>query len=143
MDMGKKKCAVHRYDTRLLPQALLYGAVAFLGFAGDYGMLWLLTEGLGLYYLYAVPIAFVFGLAVNYLGGRLWVYSKGGRNRGLEISAFLLISLLALLLTEGLMYVLTDLLGAHYLVSRLVCGVVTFLFNFFMRRWVLYGKTAE
>jgi len=45
---------------------------------------------------------------------------------------------LALAITEGSMYLFTDLLRVDYRISRLVSGVVTYLFNFFSRRFVIY-----
>lgn len=126
-------------DTRLVFQALRYGIAAFCGFAADYGALLLLKEWAGLHYLVAVPIAFVVGLAVNYLIGRWIVFQRGERKLAHEAILFLVISLVALAVTEGSMFLFTDLLKVDYRVSRLISGVVTYLFNFFMRRWVLYA----
>ena len=38
---------------------------------------------------------------------------------------------------------LTDLLRVDYRISRIVSGAITYLFNFFMRRTVLYRTSAE
>lgn len=127
-----------REDARLLTQALRYGLAAFLGFAADYAALLLLKEGLGLHYLFAVPIAFVVGIAVNYLVGVLFVFRRGSWSMRMELTLFLTISLLALAVTEGSMYALTDLMRLDYRISRVLSGVVTYLFNFFSRRWILY-----
>lgn len=142
-----------REDARMLTQALRYGLAAFLGFAADYAALLLLKEICGLHYLFAVPIAFVVGIAVNYLVGVLFVFRRGSWSMRMELALFLAISLLALAVTEGSMFALTDLLRLDYRVSRVFTGVITYLFNFFSRRWILYrnqkkaakatGKTAE
>jgi putative flippase GtrA len=128
-------------DARLPVQALRYAFAAFGGFAADYGMLLLLKEWLGLHYLVAVPIAFVVGLAVNYFIGIWFVFRRGTLPIRHELALFLLISLLALAVTEGTMYALTDLLRVDYRISRVVSGAITYLFNFFMRRTVLYRAT--
>ena len=136
-----------RDDKRLFLQALRYGVAAFGGFAADYGALLLLKEWAGLHYLIAVPIAFVVGLAVNYLIGRWIVFQRSEKKLGQELILFVFISLVALAITEGCMFLFTDLIKVDYRVSRLIAGVVTYLFNFFMRRWVLYatpkGESAE
>lgn len=132
-----------RNDSRLSTQALRYGAAAFLGFAADYAALLMLKEWCGLHYLIAVPIAFVVGIGVNYFVGVTFVFRRGSRALPAELALFLLISLAAMGLTEGLMYALTDLLRVDYRVSRVVTGVFTYLFNFLLRRRLLYRPDAD
>ena len=127
-----------RNDARLFYQALRYGAAAFGGFAADYGSLLLLKERAGLHYLIAVPIAFLVGIGVNYLIGIVFVFRRGGLPLHREIVFFVVISMLALAVTEGCMYCFTDLLRVDYRVSRVFSGVITYLFNFFSRRLLLY-----
>ena len=119
-------------------QAIKYGAAAFGGFVADYAVLLLLKEWVGLHYLIAVPIAFLAGIAVNYLIGVWFVFRRGNLTLGKELLLFITISLLALAVTEGSMYLLTDLLRIDYRISRLISGVVTYLFNFFSRRFLIY-----
>ena len=138
MEKSKHKLLSVREDSRLLTQALRYGAAAFLGFAADYLTLLLLKETFDLHYLFAVPVAFVVGVAVNYLVGVLFVFRRGNWSMRMELSLFVVISLLALAVTELSMYLLTDLLRVDYRVSRVLSGVITYLFNFFSRRMILY-----
>ena len=119
-------------------QAIKYGAAAFGGFVADYAVLLLLKEWVGLHYLIAVPIAFLAGITVNYLIGVWFVFRRGNLTLGKELLMFITISLLALAVTEGSMYLLTDLLRIDYRISRLISGVVTYLFNFFSRRFLIY-----
>ena len=123
---------------RMPIQALKYGLAAFGGFLADYGALIMLKEWLGLHYLVAVPIAFLIGIAVNYLIGIWFVFRRGSLSLVKEVALFLVISLLALAITEGSMYLLTDMIHIDYRISRLISGVVTYLFNFFSRRQLLY-----
>ena len=132
-----------RDDARLPLQAIRYGAAAFGGFAADYGTLLLLKELAGLHYLIAVPLAFLVGLAVNYLIGIWIVFQRGKLSLRKELILFAVISLLALAVTEGSMYALTDLLRLDYRISRIVSGAITYLFNFFMRRTVLYRAPSK
>jgi len=124
----------------ILTQGLRYGVAAFGGFAADYCTLLMLKEWFGLHYLIAVPIAFVVGLAVNYLIGIWFVFRRGSLQIHHELALFLLISLLALAVTEGSMYLFTGILGIDYRYSRIISGVLTYLFNFFTRRSILYKQ---
>jgi len=132
-----------REDSRLLTQALRYGFAAFGGFAADYCALLMLKEWGGLHYLIAVPIAFLIGLAVNYCIGVWFVFRRSRMALRHELALFLAISLLALAVTEGSMYLLTGLLRVDYRISRVVSGGVTYLFNFFSRRLLLYQTTKR
>jgi len=123
---------------RIPVQAIKYGLAAFGGFLADYAALLALKEWFGLHYLVAVPIAFVVGIAVNYLIGIWVVFRRGNLSLVKELALFLTISLAALAITEGSMYLLTDLAKIDYRISRLISGVVTYLFNFFSRRFVIY-----
>lgn len=127
-----------RIGERIPVQAIKYGLAAFGGFAADYAVLLVLKEWVGLHYLAAVPLAFLAGIAVNYLIGIWFVFRRGDLSIGRELLLFVTISLLALAITEGNMYLFTDLLRVDYRISRLVSGVVTYLFNFFSRRFVIY-----
>ena len=123
---------------RIPVQAIKYGLAAFGGFAADYAVLLMLKEWAGLYYLIAVPLAFLAGIAVNYLIGIWFVFRRGNLTLKRELFLFVTVSLLALAVTEGSMYLLTDLLRIVYRISRLISGVVTYLFNFFSRRQLIY-----
>ena len=127
-----------RIGERIPVQAIKYGVAAFGGFAADYAMLLVLKEWVGLHYLVAVPLAFLAGIAVYYLIGIWFVFRRGNLSITRELLLFVTISLLALAITEGSMYLFTDLLRVDYRISRLVSGVVTYLFNFFSRRFVIY-----
>jgi putative flippase GtrA len=131
--------AIHTSGKDRIPvQAMKYAAAAFGGFAADYAVLLMLKEWIGLHYLIAVPIAFVAGIAVNYLIGIWFVFQRGALPLGKELLFFVTISLLALAITEGSMYAFTDLMLIDYRISRVISGVVTYLFNFFSRRFLIY-----
>lgn len=132
-----------RDDKRLVSQAMRYGLAAFGGFAADYATLLALKEWAQLHYLLAVPLAFVVGLAVNYLIGRWIVFQRAEMKLRRELLLFAAISLLALAVTEGSMYCFTDWLGVDYRISRVLSGVITYLFNFFARRYLLYSETRK
>jgi len=133
-----EKIKVGNKSKRIPMQAAKYALAAFGGFAADYAALVLLKEWAGLHYLLAVPLAFLVGIAVNYLIGIWLVFLRGKLSLGKELLLFLTISLIALAITEGSMFLLTDLLLLDYRLSRVLSGVVTYLFNFFSRRVLLY-----
>lgn len=138
--MQNKREAQNRIEDRTSIQAVKYALAAFGGFAADYLGLLLLKETAGLHYLIAVPLAFLIGIAVNYLIGIRFVFYRTNRKLRYELLLFFTISLLALGLTEGSMYVLTDLVRIDYRISRVISGVLTYVFNFCARKFLLYRR---
>lgn len=119
-------------------QMMRYTFVGGLSFIVDYGSLFLLTEYLGVYYLFSALIAFCLGLAVNYLISISWVFSKtGDRNIKKEIILFAFIGLFGLAFNEAVMFILSELMGINYLLSKLFSVVIVFFLNFFGRKYLL------
>ena len=138
-EIGKEK----NWSERIPIQAIKYGVAAFGGFVADYVVLLALKEWAGLHYLAAVPLAFLAGIAVNYIIGIWFVFQRGRLSLGKELLLFVAISLFALAITEVSMFLLTDLMHVDYRISRLLSGVVTYLFNFFSRRLFIYRASKK
>jgi putative flippase GtrA len=117
-------------------RAIFVGAAAF---SVDVGTLWALT-GLGhVHYLVSAACGFVLGLAVNYVLSTGWVFNRRTLDsRTMEFAVFALIGLVGLGLTELLMWLLTDIGGLFYLVSKIVTTVVVYSWNFGARKRLLF-----
>ena len=122
-------------------QFFRYCIVGGLAFLVDYGLLYLLADKFGLHYLLSVSIAFIAGLVVNYLISTFWVFSESKyQDKRQEFAIFAFIGVIGLGLTEGLMWLFTDLVGLHYLLSKLITAALVLLWNFFARKAVLFTK---
>lgn len=130
---------------QLVFQAVRYGAAAFLGFLADYAALWLLTTFCpAVHYLISAVIAFVLGLAVNYIIGVTFVFHRTKvHSRAAELSGFLIISLVALGINELALWCGTELLRFPLMLSKVFTGALTFLWNFFARRFILYPESKQ
>ena len=126
-----------------LIQLFRYGFVGGIAFLVDYGILYALTEFFGLHYLLSATIAFIFGLVTNYLLSVVWVFnSHKTESRWTEFTVFALIGIIGLGLNALIMYLCTDVLAIHYLISKLISTVIVFFWNFFARKTILF-KTPE
>lgn len=120
-------------------QFIRYVFVGGIAFIADYTTLWCFTEYFHLHYLISASIAFIVGLAVNYILSTIWVFSKPVfSNKIVEFLLFGLIGVIGLILNGIIMYLLTDKCGVHYMVSKLVSTVTVFIWNFAARRFLLY-----
>jgi putative flippase GtrA len=119
---------------------LLVGALAF---SIDICTLFLLTHFLNIYYLYSAVIGFIAGLLFNYYFSITWVFTdRFFINRShLEFFFFSLIGIGGLLLNEALLWILVSFFFVQYLVAKVVTVVVVFMWNFFIRKWLLFSKT--
>ena len=119
-------------------QMLRYGIVGVIAFLVDYGLLWVLTEWVGLHYLVSAAIAFSVAFLCNYLLSIGFVFGLS-RDDGpwKNLASFLLIAVIGLGLNELIMYACSDLLGLHYLLSKIVATVIVFFWNFLARRYLV------
>ena len=125
-------------------QLFRYLWVGGFAFVVDYGCLFLLTEIFELYYLVSAAIAFILGLAVNYLLSTLWVFPDSRlNNRMIEFMGFASIGLIGLLLNEIIIYLCSEVLCFYYMISKLISTGIVFFWNFFARKIILFTKTKN
>lgn len=125
--------------TNIWLQLLRYGFVGGVAFVADYGTLFGLTHYAHVHYLWSAGIAFIVGLTVNYLLSISWVFN---RNRSakpwVEFLVFALIGVVGLGLNELIMYVATDIMELHYMISKLISTALVFCWNFFARKLIIF-----
>lgn len=97
--------------------------------------LWLMRKMDELYV--AAAIAFVVGLAVNYALSIWFVFSESSKvkNKVKEFVVYGIIGLIGLLITEGIMYLFTDVFGLYFLISKIIAAEIVLV-------WELRGKKS-
>lgn len=115
---------------------IFVGGVAFLA---DGGSLFLITT-IGVNYLISVIFAFVIGLAVNYGLSRLLVFENSSVNGKIEFLVYGIIGVIGLGFTEIIMYVLTEIAGLYFMVSKVIATIIVLVWNFVARKITLYKK---
>lgn len=120
-------------------QLFRYGFVGAAAFVVDYSAMVLFTEVFGLNYLLSAALSFTLGLISNYLLSVSWVFSTQRKaKRGMEFLVFALIGVVGLGLNELIMYVATDCLSIHYMLSKLISTAIVFFWNFLARKFLLF-----
>ena len=145
--------SIHRYmgafvDTILykktnhpIVQFLRYGVTGTIAFLVDFVSLYVLTEYCSLHYLISAAIAFLLSAVVNYLLSISWVFNRSRKDKPmLVLSVFILIGLIGFGLTELLMWLFTDVVSLHYLLSKIVASALVALWNFVARRTFIQKK---
>ena len=102
--------------------------------------LWLCEKWMN--YMIAAAIAFIVGLAANYVLSIWFVFSESKQvtNKLKEFIVYAVIGVIGLLLTEVIMYILTDLCHLYFLLSKIVAAAIVLVWNFVARKKILYNK---
>ena len=108
----------------------------------DMGSLFALTEILSLDPKLSAAIAFVLGLAANYLLSKLLVFqaNEARTNAVMEFLGYALIGLIGLGITELILLGFTDGLSLHYMLSKAIATAVVLVWNYLARKLLLYKK---
>jgi len=126
---------------QVLIQLFRYTFVGCFAFLVDFGLLFFLKEYCGLHYLLSASLSFIIGLCVNYFISIYWVFtSPENKNRKLEFFYFGLIGVVGLGLNDLFMWLFTDKVAFHYLVSKIATAVLVYLWNFFARKYLLFNE---
>ena len=124
--------------TNIFIQFFRYIFVGGFAFLADAFTLWLCEKWMN--YMIAAAIAFVVGLAVNYALSIWFVFSESSKvkNKVKEFVVYGIIGLRGLLITEGIMYLFTDVFGLYFLISKIIAAAIVLVWNFAARKVVLY-----
>ncbi len=133
-----KNLFVNKTDNTVV-QLFRYTFVGGVAFIFDFGSLFILTEYIKIYYLVSAAIAFIIGLTINYLLSISWVFSKHSiKSKHFEFFIFAFIGVIGLALNEFFIWFFTDIAKLHYLYSKLISTAFIYLWNFFMRKYILF-----
>jgi len=120
-------------------QLFRYIFVGGAAFIIDYGLLFILTEYFQLHYITSATISFIIGLAVNYIISTKWIFRKSKiSNTALEFTAYGAIGVIGLILNNLLLYLFTDIIMIHYMISKLFAAILVMGWNFFGRKFLLF-----
>lgn len=132
------KLLVAKSNNTLL-QLFRYTFVGGFAFLVDFGLLYVLTEYAHFHYLVSATISFIAGLVVNYLLSTAWVFTRSSfQNKKVEFLLFAAIGVVGLLINNLCLWLLSSVIGIWYMISKIITTVVTYLWNFFARKFILF-----
>lgn len=129
---------------RFIKQFFRHAVIGGTAFLIDYGILILLTEVAGLYYLWSATISFVVSLIFNYRFSMRYVFKRRTDiSREKEFLIFLVLSVIGLLLNTLLLWIMVDHTHIHYLIAKLLATGIVTIYNFFSRKRFLEKKKGK
>lgn len=124
---------------KTLIQFFRYICVGGVAFLLDFGTLYYFTEYLGIHYLLSAALAFLLGLAANYLLSITWVFNNHTLdNKVSEFGVFALIGIIGLGLNEVIIWFFTANVHFYYMFSKIISAVIVLFWNFFARKYLLF-----
>ena len=125
----------------LIEQMIKFGFVGFLCFFIDWGIMVFLTEVFGINPLISSTISFTVSVTVNYILSVTFVFETDkNANKGSQFVIFVLLSIVGLGVNELCMWLGTDLLGIHYMITKVGATAVVMVYNFITRKIFIEKK---
>lgn len=120
-------------------QLFRYTFVGGFAFIVDYVLLYVCTEFAGIHYLLSATISFIAGLIINYAISTKWIFTNSKiSNTLIEFTIYGVVGIIGLVLNDILLYIFTDYIGIHYMISKLVTAIIVMGWNFIARRAILF-----
>jgi len=121
-----------------------FGIVGISGIFVNMGVLWYLTEYIGLYYLVSSLFAIELSILNNFIWNDLWTFKSEASNelsnRWDRLIAFHAVSAGGLVINLGTLFLLTSVGEMYYLISNIIGILVAFAWNFIMNRKLTWKK---
>lgn len=108
----------------------------------DWGVLFVLTDWLHIYHLISAIISFVAGLITNFILSKILVFkaNEARVNAVFEFISYAVIGVIGLGITELIMYLFTNRLSLHYMLSKAIATVIVLVWNYAARKLLIYKK---
>lgn len=112
------------------------GGVSFLM---DYGLLFVLTEFVGLYYLYSSAISFSITVVFNYWLCVIYVFKGAKRQTTRQAIIFFGTGVIGLGLNQLCMWFFVDVVKVHYMLAKIFATAIVTIWNYVTKRKAVQG----
>ena len=119
---------------KLFEQIIKFGIVGVIAFFIDYSLLYILTEFLGIYYLYSSIISFIVSLIFNYIVSIKWVFDVSKKQTLKDFIIFILLSIIGLIINQLVMYIMVEKVNIWYMFSKIISTIIVMIWNFITRK---------
>lgn len=125
----------------LIRQIMKFGFVGGSAFVIDAGILFVLTNFCGIHYLVSGMISFTVSVIYNYILSIKWVFdAKKDGNKTQELIVFIGLSVIGLGINQLFMWILVDMAGIYYMLSKIIATFIVMVYNFVTRKIFIERK---
>jgi putative flippase GtrA len=127
----------------LLAQLAKFGVVGVVATVIDFGVMNVLHYGMHLDILIANTVGFIISLIFNYLASMKFVFEhREGMSRRREFAIFVVLSIIGLLLNDGIVVALNKGLALEANLAKIAATALVMIYNFVTRKIFLDGTEA-
>lgn len=127
----------------LLAQLAKFGVVGVVATVIDFGVMNVLHYGMHLDILIANTAGFIISLIFNYLASMKFVFEhREGMSRRREFAIFVVLSIIGLLLNDGIVVALNKGLALEANLAKIAATALVMIYNFVTRKIFLDGTEA-
>jgi putative flippase GtrA len=131
-----KRVTKHAYTREFVKFAIVGVANTAIHLA----VLFILTHYFSVYYMISSFIAFLVAVTNSFILNTTWTFRKNIRDKvTVKYSKFFIVSAVAAVSNLTFLYIFTEYLGVHYLVSQLIAIVLTLMINFIGNKFWTYN----
>ena len=110
----------------------------------DFLLTHLLTEALGIWYLFSSAMGTISGGYINFTLGRHWVFRANDQKKKLQAAKYIIIWIGSLVLNTLGMFVFTEIFHMHYMVSKtLIAIAVGVFYNYYFQKLFVFRTKNE
>lgn len=120
---------------KIINQIFKFGIVGIIAFFIDYGLLFVCTEIIGIYYLISSLISFCVSVIFNYIASILWVFDVDNKKNKIDnFLIFIVLSIIGLVINQFLMWLGVDVYNLHYMFTKIGATALVMVYNFITRK---------
>jgi putative flippase GtrA len=113
--------------------------VGIVGLAVNQGLLAVLHGSIGLLIVIASCIAVLASMVVTFIANEFWTWHDRGSGRVISRAmSYVPINIVGLIINTGILYVLYDQHGVHYLIANLIGAGVAAIWNFVLNNMITW-----
>jgi putative flippase GtrA len=114
-----------------------YAVVGATSMVIDFGILYILTDIIGVYYLTSATASFVVAAFYNYFLNRHWTFRSNGSRRK-QLPVFFIIAIIGVTLNNSIMYAGVEQFGIWYIYSKIIATGIVTIWNFFGNKYLTF-----
>lgn len=122
-----------------IKEVLRFCLVGGLSFLVDYGLLFLCTEWLRIYYLYSSAISFTVSVVFNYWLCVIYVFREARHQTKKQVAVFIGSSIIGLGLNQICMWLFVTIAGIYYMLAKIFATAIVTVWNYVMKRKAIHG----
>lgn len=120
-----------------------FGASGGIGVIVGYTTLYILTEYIGLWYLWSSMISCFLSYVVGFFMQKFWTFqNKETRELKKQFFVYIIISVLFFITNTGFMYIFVTCLHIQYILSQVILTIVLSVISYFTSKKIFAQKSS-